>query len=120
MTLSIRAVRDKGIPEKERLVLAADAQEDIGKYVLFNTTYEDDDSVSSEVRHSFWLPDYKVNAGDLVVVYTKESTVRTKEKINDDKTKTVFIYWGVGGTVWDAGRDCAVLLKIDEWSFKRV
>jgi len=120
MTLSIRAVRDKGDIEKERIVLTSDASEDIGQYVLFDTTYNTDGSVSARVRHSLWIPDYKVDAGDLVVIYTKSSGKRIKEKVNEDKTKTVFIYWGLDQSIWNKGEDCAVLIKIDNWSSKRV
>lgn len=120
MTLSIRAVREKGNPEKERIVLAADSSEDIGQYILFCTQYEGDDSVSAKVRKTLWLPDHKVGAGDLVVIYTKTSTESIKVKENDDNTKTIFIYWGLGGTVWNKGKDAAVLAKIENWSWIKV
>ena len=68
MTLEIRAVREKGVLDKERIVLAADANEDIGQYVLFSTRSTGDNKVSSRVRRTLWLPDYQVEAGDLVVV----------------------------------------------------
>lgn len=119
MTLRIRAVREKGNPEKERIVLTAESSEDIGQYILFCTHYEGDDSVSAKVRNTLWLPDQKVEAGDLVVIYTKKSTNLIKIKENDDNTKTIFIYWGLGGTIWNKGEDAAVLVKMDSWSWKK-
>ncbi len=120
MTLRIRAVREKGTLEKERVVLTADANEDNGQYILFSTKTIDDDGVSGRVRHTLWLPDYRVEAGDLVVVYTKESAQATKVKKNDDGTKTVFVYWGLNEPVWNRGDDSAVLVKIDNWTSKIV
>lgn len=120
MTLHIKAVRDKGIYEKERIVLTVDSHGDIGKYILFNTTYESADTVSSSVRYTLWLPDYQVTTGDLVVIYTKKSSEIIKKKINDDNTKTIFIYWGLSKSVWNHGDDSAVLVKIDDWSSKKI
>lgn len=120
MTLGIRAVRDKGNPEKERIVLAADSTEDIGQYILISTTYQSDNSVSSRMRQTLWLPDQKVSAGDLVVIYTKKSKKSITFKTNEDGTKTTFVYWGLDGSVWDIDAACAVLIRIDEWSWKKV
>lgn len=120
MTLKIRAVREKGDLNKERIVLTADANEDIGQYVLFSTKSTSDNEVSSRVRRTLWLPDYQVAAGDLVVIYTKKSAQQIKEKKNDDDTKTVFIYWGQSEPVWNLGDDSAVLLKIEDWNWKKV
>lgn len=120
MTLKIRAVREKGVLEKERIVLTADANEDIGQYVLFSTKSTSDNEVSSHVRRTLWLPDYQVEAGDLVVIYSKRSAQEIKEKKNDDGTKTVFIYWGKSEPVWNHGDDAAVLVKMEDWDWKRV
>lgn len=120
MSLNIRAVRDKGVVGKERLVLGVEARVDIGKYVLFVTTTKGDDAVSGMVRQTLWLPDHKVDAGDLVVIYTKDSSESVKEKINEDKTKTVFVYWGLGGSIWSHDDAAAVLVKIDDWNWKAV
>jgi hypothetical protein len=120
MTLRIRAVRDKGNLEKERIVLVSDSSENIGQYILLNTRHEGDDTVSANMRQTLWLPDYKVNAGDLVVIYTKISKEEIKEKINDDKTKTIFIYWGLSTAIWDQGNDSAVLVQIADWNWTKV
>lgn len=120
MTVSIRAVREKGVLEKERIVLTVDSNEDIGQYILLNTKSVGDNEVSARARQFLWLPDYRVSAGDLVVVYTKKSSQRIKEKKNEDNTKTIFIYWGLAEPIWSHGDDCAVLMKIDEWNWKKV
>ena len=120
MTLKIRGVREKGLLEKERVVLDADASEDIGQYILASTTYVDDGTVSSSLRKSIWLPDYKVDAGDLVVIYTKKSAKRIKTKTNEDGTKTTFIYWGLDEAIWNRGEDSVVLIKIDTWTSKNL
>jgi len=120
MTLKIRAVREKGVLDKERIVLTADANEDIGQYVLFSTNSTGDNGVSSRVRRTLWLPDYQVEAGDLVVIYTKSSAQEVKEKQNEDGTKTIFIYWGKTEPVWNLGDDAAVLVKMEDWDWKKI
>lgn len=120
MTLHIRAVREKGVLEKERIVLTADASEDIGQYILFSTNHESDDTVSAKVRKTLWLPDHKVGAGDLVVIYTKASAQPIKIKESADGTKTIFIYWDLSESVWNSGDDAAVLIKIEDWAWKDV
>ena len=106
--------------ERERIVLTADSSEDIGQYILLSTKSLGDDGVSARARQFLWLPDYRVDAGDLIVIYTKQSEKPIKEKKNDDNTKTVFIYWGLAESVWNSGDDSAVLAKIDDFNWKKV
>ena len=57
MTIEIKYAKDAGNIEKERLVLKATSDDEIGNYVLFDTTYLEDGRVSNEMRHSLWFPD---------------------------------------------------------------
>jgi len=118
MNFIVRRVADKGVKNKERVVLFSEADIDIGQYMLFDTTYLDDGEVSSKLRHSFWFPDIDVEAGDLVVLYTKSG--KKKIKKNDDGSRTIFLYWGLDITVWNKSEDCAVLVKIDDWELKKI
>ncbi len=116
MSVKIKAIRDSGIVGKERLVLQVLGDNDIGYYIVFDTTFFEDGRVSNKVRHSYWFPDKKVHAGDLVILYTKPGT--QSESQNKDGSTSHFFYWGLAKTIWNKEGDCAVLLEARNWSVK--
>lgn len=118
MSLKIRAVREKGVLAKERIVLYSDSSEEIGQYLVGVSRSEGNGTISSELRRTIWLPDHKVEAGDLVVVYSKKSNQALKVKENEDGTKTTFVYWGLERPIFDNENSVAVLMKIGDWSWK--
>lgn len=118
MNLVIRSVADKGILEKERLVLHAEADVDIGKFILFRTAYIREGEVSGNVKDTLWLPDIQVDAGNLVVIYSKRG--ENKSRVNKDQSKTHFVYWGLGSPVWGSDHDCPVIVELSDWSMKKV
>lgn len=118
MKIEIKHVKDAGNYSKERIILGVNAQDDIGRYILFDTTYYEDGSVSNEIRHSIWFPDKEVNAGDLVIAYTKNG--KNSQKENNDGTISHFFYLGVGNTIWNKSGDAAVLIEAKAWQVKKV
>lgn len=116
MKVEIRAIRESGVTNKERLVLKVMHDDDIGYYAVFNTALTEEGQVSNSVRHAYWFPDKKVSAGDLVVLYTK-SGVQTETK-NENGTTSHFFYWGLDKNIWHKKRSSAVLLHIDNWKSK--
>lgn len=116
MNIKIRAIRNSGVADKERLVLQVLRDDDIGYYVVFDTTFTEDGKISNKVRHSYWFPDKKVRIGDLVILYTKPGT--QSESQNEDGSTAHFFYWGLDKTIWNKEGDCAVLLEARNWSAK--
>jgi hypothetical protein len=116
MNVEIRSIRDPGDLANERLVLRVLKDCDIGRYLTFDTTYTQDGKVSNLVRHPYWFPDKEVNAGDLVVLYTK--TGRRSQLSNDDGSSSHFFYRGLDRTIWNQSGDCAVVLEILNWTTK--
>jgi len=117
MNLKILSVKDQGDLENERVVLQALADCDIGKYIVFDTTY-DGDMISNELRHSYWFPDKDVKKGDKVVLYTKKG--KDKEKSFEQGFKSHFFYWGLERTVWNKDEDCALLIRVAEYRAKGI
>jgi hypothetical protein len=115
MKIRIKAVRYKGNISSERLVLQVLADADIGAYAVFKTEVSQG-SVSNEIKASYWFPDKLVEAGDLVVLCTKEGV--DKEKLNESGSTTHFFYWGKTKPVWNVDNRAAVLLRIAEWDYK--
>lgn len=118
MSIEIKYVKDAGLKSKERIVLKASTDDDVGRYILFDTTYIEEGVVSNEVRHSFWFPDKEVEEGDLIVVYTRDGS--SKSVNNKNGTKSHFFYMGIDKTIWNKTSDSAVLVEIRGWQFKKV
>jgi hypothetical protein len=115
MTLTIQKVADKGDIEKERLVLKALEDLDIGDYLLLRTSVSDN-MPTTAVHNTLWLPNKDVKSGDLIIIYSKSGTKRSKDMENGRTAH--FYYWGSQAPLWsEAGRG-AVLLNAPEWEFK--
>ena len=117
MQVKIGHVADKGDLDRERLVLHAKRNADIGDFLLIRTGVEDGE-VTTDVRDSFWFPDRPVKAGDLVVVYSKSGTHREK-KIDGGRTAH-FFYWGQKAPLWRDEDFAPVLLHAPDWVSKAV
>ena len=118
MKLSIELVKEHGNLDKERIILKALENIDIGNYMIADTTYIDEDQVSNKLRHTFWLPDVKVNKGDLIVVYTKVGNESIKK--NKSGNKTYFFYWELGRSIWNKDKDAAAIFLVHNWISKKV
>lgn len=118
MNIVIRKVADKGNYEKERLIMHVESDGDIGRYALLESTYVGEGEVSGKIRNTLWLPDTSVEAGELVVVYTKKGKNKSRE--NTDKSKSHFIYWGLGESIWSRENACAVIFEVADWAMKKV
>lgn len=118
MNLVIRRVADVGNLSKERLVLYAESDVDVGSFILCRSTALGEGEVSSKLRNTFWLPDLAVSAGDLVIVYTKSG--KNSTRTNSDGSRSHFLYRGLTSPLWDEDMACAVLFEMDDWALKRV
>ena len=113
MNVELLYIKDKSDPEKERVVISVLTDCNIGDYVLFDTTYSGN-QVSNKLRHSYWFPDKKVSKGDKVILYTKKGREKVKENLSG--TKSHFFYWNLENTIWNKDEDCALLMKIEDYS----
>jgi len=114
MKLKISSFADAGNFPKERLVLRADADLELGEYAVFCSALSSNNKVTSGRKTAFWFPDGPIKKGDLVVLYTKKGTERTKE-ISDGKTAH-FHYWNDDRAMWGSTGNAAVVLKVSEWT----
>ena len=116
MNVKIKYIRNPGDLNKERLVLKVLRDDDIGYYLVLDTTSNDDGSISNLVRHPYWFPDKKVKSGDMVVLYTKNG--KESKKANKNGSTSHFFYRGMDKTVWNKNDDCAVIIHISNWDVK--
>lgn len=117
MDVRITGVHGHGAASKEYVQMRVDRDCDIGDYVLADTTYIAPDQISNELRHMFWFPNKQVKAGDTIILRTG-SGKHTEERMDDGSTKHRF-YWQLGSAVWNDTGDAAVLLRVDEWSYRK-
>lgn len=115
MKLEIQSIADKGNYQKERLILHATADTDLGDYVIFQTGFSEE-SVTTNIRHTFWPPYKAVQAGDLMILYTKSG--RTNTSAMKSGSNAHFFYWGLNSPIWDASDYAPVLLHSPEWEGK--
>jgi len=116
MNIGIEYIADPGVVGKERLVLKVIRDDDIGYYAVFDTKYTQDGKISNKVQRTYWFPDKSVKAGDLIILYTKIGN--QSENKNKDGSTSHFFYWDLASVIWTKEKDCAVLLRIDDWKSK--
>ncbi len=113
MNLVIEEIEHAGDLERERVVFTVLKEDNIGFYLLLHTGATDEGKATGRVRGTFWFPDKKVKANDLVVLYTKEGYPR--RGINADGTSTYFYYRGLREAVLKKSNSAVVLLKAIHW-----
>lgn len=117
MELQIISVNGYGNHKEEHLLIKAVKDCNLAGYVLADNTYDKAGKRSNKVRHTYWFPDAKIKAGELISVRTGKGTdILTK---NDKGTPVHRFYWNLDESVWNDEGDCAVLLKVTDWSKKR-
>ena len=118
MDIQFNMVKNPGVIETERVILNVSKDTDLGSY-LIATSIENDDNktITSALSNVYWLPDQKLKAGDLVVIYTKKGT---KGKIeNKDGSTSYFFYWGLDCPIGNDERATVVLFNADWW-YRRI
>lgn len=118
MKIEIYGVEHKGRLKDEQLWLRV-IQEvpDLSVYQVADTTFAGS-AVSNELRHLYWFPPAAVRAGDWICLFTKNGKDATVARA-DGKTTHLF-HWRLDRTVWNKGKDQAVLFEIAGWARKGV
>jgi hypothetical protein len=114
MKLELRSIAAPGDLGKERLVLKALSDMDVGDYAVLRSGIGDSGGPTSGRKRAYWFPDVSVKAGDTVVLYTK--TGKRSKKTLDNGGTAHFFYWGSETPLWDE-KHCAVLLLVSEWEY---
>lgn len=114
MKLEIDRIPEAGDIGKERVVLKAKEDVDIGEYVLMRSKRGASGNPLSGSKSAYWLPDLTVKAGDLVVIYSKKG--KSSKKTLDNGKVVHFYYWHLHKAIWDKeSNNTAVLLNVREW-----
>lgn len=119
MKLKINRVVDYGTLESERVNLTVVEDCNLNYYILIDTTFSSENTISNKMRHTYWFKPQEVKNGDEVVLYTKAGKTKI-EDINGGKNKRYTIYWELGNSVWNNEGDAAVLFEINTWRTTKV
>ena len=111
--MKLQGIRSAGDLEKERVVLLAESDGDIGKHMLVFSTIVNNNKFSSRISSPFWFPDGLIKQGDLVIVYTKSGF--PSSVVNPDHSRSYFYYLGKESAQFSDAKVCAVLLDLASW-----
>lgn len=115
MDIKIRSLLDKK-GDNERIVLDVVKKTQLGRFIIFDTTYDEDGVESDKNRHSFIFPSKDVEEGDIIILYTKKGKNRTTT--NQKGVPLHFFYWGLDCKVWNNNEDEALLVHVDDFERK--
>lgn len=113
MKIEIVDILDRGVANKERLWLRVISDTDLSYFIVFDTTYTSENSISNKQRHAYWFKPRTVKAGDYVILYTTEGKPSTSQ--NNDGSTNHFLFWGLDKTIWNKKEDCAVFFEVNSW-----
>ena len=98
--------------------MKVEASVDVGSFAIFRAGVNEQGTATNAVSDVFWFPDKEVEAGDLVVLYTKRGA--RSERAQDSGGTVHFFYWGKPNPMWEpTARRIPVLVEALDWqSFK--
>lgn len=114
MKLELRSIQDRGIADKERIVMKALSNLDVGQFAVIEAGFSNG-GVNTSTGDCYWFPDKVVEEGDWVVLYTKPG--EDKEKIQKSGATAHFFYWGKNSPKWRVQTRAPVILQVDSWDF---
>lgn len=103
----------RGDARNERVIFTVKAAGLLSSLVLLDSEYFDDSSIAAGQRSAFWFGPDRVDAGDRVIVYTREGTESVRPR--DDGRRNHFFYRGLKGSLYASKEACVVLAEIGEW-----
>lgn len=113
MELKITGIADKGSLNNERIGLKATSDCQLKHYQLYRADFLKSGGFYNKSQSVYWFAPEEINAGDRIVVYTKNGT--NKVKYNDDGTKMFFFYWGLKEAIFTDDNKGVVLVEIKSW-----
>jgi hypothetical protein len=117
MKIEINTINNQGDHTQEFVELKVSQATNLMNYLLSDTTYVDDTTVSNKLPHTYWFSSTEVKAGDFVRLHTKGGS--SSSNTNQAGTTTHQIYWGLSTAVWNNTGDKAILFEISDRTSKK-
>lgn len=116
MNVEIKRVIGDDHIDTERLILQVTGGDNLSNYAVVDGQSTMFGRVPKKDRHVFWFPSREVNAGDTVILYTKRGKPGFLDK---DESRHVF-YWNLDEGIWTSKNDSALLIRMMDWTVKKV
>lgn len=116
MNLRIRKVDGKSIAG-ECIIIDVLKDCNLNEFILFDTTYYDEGSLSNKHRHSFFFPKINAKKDEILLIYTKKGEDIMLSKDLPFRVPYV-LYWGLDACVWNNDKDNALLVHVDDFISK--
>lgn len=113
MKLSISKIADRGDISNERVLIKVDSTADLSSFLLASSSYVSADAIEARARNGYWFGSVDVDAGDLVVVYTKDG--RVSKRPGKSRGTVHFFYRGLTKAQYSEASSCAVLFELQDW-----
>jgi hypothetical protein len=115
--LSLRGVADRGIPNKERILIYSFSAIDLLNFILGIGYTVDDKFVTPFPQYVYYFDDIIVPANSWIVVYTGPGQTQVS-KLPPPGNDIAFIYhWGLASVVFRQPEVVPVLFRISEMNF---
>lgn len=117
MKFKINGLREPGNLEKERVVIEILEDGNVGTLIVASTKQQDEGSVSSGIKNSYWIPDQDVQKGDLIIIYTKAG--KKNNRVNPSNSTSYFFYIGLETPLYNENDETVVVFDISYWKSLR-
>lgn len=110
--LTIIGVFDRGVPDRERIILKVNDLIDIGQFGILLGIRQQAGVATPLKDNFFWFGDGLVDSGDWIFVYSGAGTVLTDE-LPGSKNKIYSLHWGRDKTIFNNAEVAPMLFRMD-------
>ena len=116
MDISLDRIVNAG-EENEYLLMSVNKDCNLGKFLVYDTTYDQDGNVSNKLPHLYRFPakDIKKERIPLIRLYTCKNYA-TQEWVNPRGVNNLILSWRLQETIWNKEGDRANLIEISNES----
>lgn len=119
MDLRFSRIEDSTDFKKEYIVFIAKNDIDLGEYMIFDNSYNEDGSISNKHRHTFIFPDIRIKKNDFVRLYTREGNNRNFKNSSKNYRNSIIyeFFWDLDVCVWNEKADGVGIIKIEDLNY---
>ena len=115
--IEIISILDGALPNRERIMLKVNYQDNSGLYIALLTTEIANNTISNIPKNVYWFPNQEVQNGDYIFLYTG---IGSNTKFSNRLGTTSYnFYWNSKLTLFNNQSDSIVLIKADSWNYKK-
>lgn len=115
--IEIVNIFDGAVGNKERILFKANDFTNVGKYLVFTTIETMPGKILDVPKYIYWFPNQEIKKDDYVLLYT--GIGQNTKFSNKLGTTTYIFYWSNKYTIFNTPADSLVLIKIENWNYKK-